>query len=368
LAIAPAVASGRVAARAPKQCGEAQAAWRASAPAIALSDITNVGGGACARPPSEPAKAIFLAAQPHSFLKPSAHTMGDSHQSQATISTCGSASSTNAAWLVETDDDAAMEDDDPQSVAEYTVDIFKGLSNIEAARLPRPAYMDSQADLNRRMRGILVDWLVGVQTKYKLKTETLFLSVSLIDRYLEVQQVPRKRLQLCGVTAMLIAAKFEEIYPPEVRDFVYITDNAYTKDDILNTEVAMLTRLQFALCTPTSCHFLDRYTRLNGCTEQHRFMMQYLLELTLVDYRMIRYSPSQLAAAAVLLSNKLLKQKPAWPAAMVSETQFSEAGIKGCARDMCSVLEDARDESNQLKAVRRKFSQRKFCEVAKLSF
>merc|ERR1719401_367296 len=161
--------------------------------------------------------------------------------------------------------------------------------------------MEGQADVNHKMRAILVDWLVEVHMKYKLKTETLFLTVNLLDRFLEVQQVQRKRLQLAGVTATLVAAKFEEIYPPEVADFVWITDGAYTKEDILGMEVVMLTRLEFVLCVPTVAHFFERYARVNGCSEQHRFLMQYILELTLQEYKMIKYSPSHLTAAAAYL-------------------------------------------------------------------
>merc|ERR1719199_2421150 len=73
--------------------------------------------------------------------------------------------------------------------------------------------MKNQGDINEKMRGILVDWLVEVHLKYKLKPETLYLAVNLIDRFLEKRQVTRKKLQLCGVTRMLIAAKYEEIYP-----------------------------------------------------------------------------------------------------------------------------------------------------------
>jgi cyclin B len=79
------------------------------------------------------------------------------------------------------------------------------------------------------MRAILVDWIIEVHLKFKLLPETLFITVSLIDRFLERVQIKRHNLQLVGVTAMLIASKYEEIYAPEVNDFVYITDNAYTK-------------------------------------------------------------------------------------------------------------------------------------------
>ena len=93
--------------------------------------------------------------------------------------------------------------------------------------------MASQTDINDKMRAILVDWLVEVHLKFKLMPETLYLTVNLIDRFLAKKPVTRKNLQLVGVTAMLIASKYEEIWAPEVRDFVYISDKAYTREQIL---------------------------------------------------------------------------------------------------------------------------------------
>lgn len=100
--------------------------------------------------------------------------------------------------------------------------------------------MERQEDINEKMRAILIDWLIEVHLKFKLVPESLYLTVNLIDRYLEREQVNRQKLQLVGVTAMLIACKYEEIYPPIVKDFVYITDNAYTKEEILAMERKML--------------------------------------------------------------------------------------------------------------------------------
>jgi len=256
--------------------------------------------------------------------------------------------------------------DNPQYVVEYARDIYSMLERDESSYLPRPDYLEAQPDINSKMRAILVDWLVEVHMKYKLKTETLFLAVNLIDRFLERRKITRKKLQLVGVTGMLIAAKFEEIYPPEVRDFVYITDKAYAKEEILQMEVAMLTELEFTLCCPTVAHFFNRYQQLNQCSEAHRHLLQYVLELTLPEFKMIRYSPSTLAAAATLLSNKLTKHSPAWPPAMIRHTKHTETSVKSCAKEMCGLIEGA--ERNPLQAVRKKFSQPKYSAVAKQTF
>ena len=71
----------------------------------------------------------------------------------------------------------------------------------------------------------------------------------------------KTELQLVGVTAMLIACKYEEMYAPEVRDFVYITDNSYTDERIRAMEREMLKALDYSLGTPLCLHFLRRYSR-----------------------------------------------------------------------------------------------------------
>jgi len=257
--------------------------------------------------------------------------------------------------------------EDPQHVVEYLSDIYRNLQQEESQHLLQPGYLEQQCHVNPKMRAILVDWLIDVHKKYKLRPETLYLAIGLIDRFLEKRITLRRHLQLVGVTALLIAAKFEELYPPQINDFVYVTDKAYTKEEVIRMEVSMLTALDFVICRPTAVHFLDRYQVVNGCTEAHRSLAQYLLELTLGNHEMVKYSPSHLAAAAILLSNKLLRKQPSsWSLACMKHTKMTEQMLKKCAQEMCDLLEAA--ESNPLQAVRNKFCQLKHHEVAKINF
>lgn len=326
-----------------------------SAPIGVLSDVTNTtgqqnslgpkqalaGGFTCPKPPALPSALPPAAAAP------------DSGQVDLNASPG------------ELESDLAHAED-PQHVVEYVVDVYRALHREEALLLPAAAYMEKQNYVNAKMRAILIDWLIDVHKKYKLRPETLFLAVGIVDRFLEHRVTARRHLQLVGVTALLIAAKFEELYPPGVADFVYVTDKAYTKDEVLRMEVSILTVLDFRVCRPTAMHFLERYQRVHGCTEAHRDLAHYLLELTLIDYKMVKYSPSHVAAAAVLLSNKLLRKQPAWTPAAVRHTRFSEQMLKECAKEICLLLEQA--ETNPLQAVRKKFSQLKYHAVAKLKY
>lgn len=93
----------------------------------------------------------------------------------------------------------------PEHVGEYADDVLAHMHNTEELHLPTYGYMRSQPDVNEKMRAILIDWLIEVHYKFKLLPETLFITVNLIDRYLEAKQIERQRLQLLGVTAMWIA-------------------------------------------------------------------------------------------------------------------------------------------------------------------
>jgi len=211
------------------------------------------------------------------------------------------------------------------------------------------------------MRAILVDWLVEVHLKFKLMPETLYLTVNVIDRYLAKKQVTRKNLQLVGVTAMLIASKYEEIWAPEVRDFVYISDRAYTREQILQMEKMMLNDLAFHLTVPTVWPFMNRFLKACGSDRQTGMVAGYLVELALVDYQMVKYKPSQLACAAVYAANAALGHER-MPYAMERHSGFSESDIKDCARDLVRLMEKA--PRANLVAVNKKYGSTKFMEAA----
>jgi cyclin B len=252
-----------------------------------------------------------------------------------------------------------------ENVDDYAGDIFLRLLQDEAQSLPvNVNYMEHQEDIDERMRAILIDWLVEVHKKYKLQPVTLFTTVSLVDRYLALTSVRRRRLQLVGVAAMLIAAKVEEIHPPEVKDFTYITDNSYTSQELLNAEVDMLNALDFKVVVPTAIHFLDFLARANGCSDQHRELARYLVDLSLLDVKMLRHRPAQLVGSAIYLSNELLNRWPKWPADMGRVLRCSEMDLLPCAKELRALLDAA--PGSALQAVRARYSSARHHSVALL--
>lgn len=157
-------------------------------------------------------------------------------------------------------------------VEEYQKDILCYLKESELKHRPKPGYMLKQPDITQSMRTILVDWLVEVCEEYRLQNETLCLAISYIDRFLSYMSVVRAKLQLVGTAAMFIAAKYEEIYPPDVGEFVYITDDTYTRSQVLRMEQLILKVLSFDLSVPTSLVFTTLYTIMNDLPDKVKFL------------------------------------------------------------------------------------------------
>ncbi|XP_037898470.1 G2/mitotic-specific cyclin-A-like, partial [Glossina fuscipes] len=188
-------------------------------------------------------------------------------------------------------------------VVEYQRDILEYFRESEKKHRPKPHYMRRQTDINYSMRAILVDWLVEVSEEYNLDTETLYLSVSYIDRFLSHMSVVRNKLQLVGTAAMYIASKYEEIYPPDVSEFVFITDDTYNKAQVLRMEQIILKILAFDLCTPTAYVFTSTYSVLIDIPDKVKYLTLYICELSLLEADpYLRFYPSMISAAALALA------------------------------------------------------------------
>ncbi|KAF2289230.1 hypothetical protein GH714_030918 [Hevea brasiliensis] len=190
------------------------------------------------------------------------------------------------------DIDAADANNDLAGV-EYVEDIYKFYKLVENESRPHN-YMDSQPEINEKMRAILIDWLIDVHQKFELSPETLYLTINIIDRFLSVKPVPRRELQLVGISATLMASKYEEIWPPEVNDLVCISDKAYTHEQIEN-------------------------------------MVYFLAELGIMHYDTIMFCPSMVAASAVYAARCTLSKCPVWTETLKLHTGFSESQLKDCA-------------------------------------
>uniref|UniRef100_A0A8C6TMF0 Cyclin B1 n=1 Tax=Neogobius melanostomus TaxID=47308 RepID=A0A8C6TMF0_9GOBI len=213
----------------------------------------------------------------------------------------------------------------PMLCSQYVKDIYKYLRSLEVEQHVRPDFLQGQ-EVTGNMRAILMDWLVQVSIKFRLLQETMYMTVALIDRFLQDNPVPKKQLQLVGVTAMFLAAKYEEMYPPEISDFAFVTDNAYTPAQIREMERNILKVLKFKLGRPLPLQFLRRASKIHEVTAEQHTLAKYLLELTMVDYDMVHFTPSIVASAALALTIKILDAGE-WDATLTHYMNYTEESL-----------------------------------------
>ncbi|KAI9782065.1 MAG: G2/mitotic-specific cyclin [Peltula sp. TS41687] len=259
--------------------------------------------------------------------------------------------------------DLDMDDlEDPLMAAEYVGDIFEYLRELEMKTMPNPDYMDHQEDLEWKMRGILVDWLIEVHTRFHLLPETLFLAVNIVDRFLSAKIVQLDRLQLVGVTAMFIASKYEEVLSPHVANFRHVADDGFTEQEILSAERLVLSALDYNLSYPNPLNFLRRISKADNYDIQSRTLGKYLMEISLVDDRFLCYPPSLIAAGAMHLARVILRRDK-WDATLEFYSGYTEEEIEPISKLMIDYL--ARPVQHE--ALFKKYASKKFLKASILT-
>ena len=215
-------------------------------------------------------------------------------------------------------------------------------------------YMKNQKEINDKMRSILVDWIIDVHFKFGFTDETLFMTISIIDRYLTINQIKRSNFQLLGITALMIACKHEEIDLPKVDDFTYITDNAYKKNEVIKMEEEVLSKLNFEFLYPSPIKFFEYLSFHFNFDKKHHLMGKYLMETFLLDIKNIKYNPSIISCACSYIVMKFFKFPNYYESYNKKfytldeyKDKYSESNIKECAKDICLFVDNINKTSYQ---------------------
>ena len=215
--------------------------------------------------------------------------------------------------------------------------------------------MKKQHDINERMRSILLDWLIGVHKRFKLKENTLFFAINYLDRFLGIKEVKRGEFQLVGTSALFIAAKYEDVYPPDIKDFVFVTDKSCTKLEIVAMESLILKTLDYSLTVVTPNILLSHlWSHFNGNNKTIYLLASYFLELSLVEYEMIKYKPSLQASSSLCLARRIVKNIPIWDDFIVKYTGYNENDIEECVNDMLKLCKEI--GCSRFQSIREKYS------------
>ena len=273
-----------------------------------------------------------------------------------------------------------------KNVEEYIDDILENILEEERNSEIKitNSYFKFQTDINSKMRAILIDWLIDVNLKFNFKPETLYITIQIIDSYLSLKKIKRCNLQLLGVTALLIACKQNEIIFHKLKEYVYITDNAYTENDIKNMEFNILKTLNFNILNPSSLSFFEIYSNKSGFSQdKKKFNLgQFLMESFYLDENCLKYSASTIATTVQYIVMKYFKMdnyKECYNQKLFNiktieefENKYAKSSnyaihiIKECAKDICNCINEL--PRGNLKSTLRKYSNDTFDNVTKLLY
>merc|ERR1711957_224546 len=261
--------------------------------------------------------------------------------------------------------DSSRDRAEPQMVCSYINEILSCHRRVEPKYQP-DQYIESgkQTQVSKKVRCTLVDWVVEVHRKFKLKQETLFLAVNILDRFLSARGVSKDKLQLVASTCIFIASKWEDMWPPLCKDLVYVGSRAFSKADIVKMEVTILNAIKFDIGVPTSFRFFKRFAKAAGANTQMNHLVSYLVELSMHDYDLLRFPPSMIAASCTNVAQKMLRCG-SWDSTLQNETGLSEAAITPCVEAFQTFLHALPAE---VKNIKTKYTSSKFSNVASVAF
>ena len=259
----------------------------------------------------------------------------------------------------------------PQLASEYAPQIYQNMRQEESRLKVSPSYLKEVQlpnEVKDTSRAFLVEWIIDVHRKFRLVPETLYVTVFLIDRFLSLKQIRKNQLHILGVTSLLIATKYEEIYPPELKDLLSVSENKFTRAEVLQMEKDMLLTMQFDVTAPSAYRFLERYRKLTSIVNDSRifFLAQYLQEIALLDASLLQYNPSEIAAAALILSCKCIKKVHAWNREMESASGYTDEHLQPIVEEVKGFALEVNPKF--LTTLKYKFSKQEYMEVASINF
>ena len=253
-------------------------------------------------------------------------------------------------------------------VGEYLEEIYVNLllEETQATTKPKFGYMDTQPEINEIMRAILIDWIIDVHLRFNLRQETLFMTIWLIDTYLSFAFVHRDKLQLLGITCLLISCKSHEIYYPQNDKLIEMTDNAYNKEEMLTMENEILKKLNFFIVCPNPIDFYNILSKMFNFEKKQYYLGNYFIESALVNYQILKYSSSVIASSCTYLVMKYYRingYQKLYNNFIINE-QFPEDVIKDAAKEIYVLVDNL--SKSKFKSVKKKYSLTQFENVSEI--
>jgi len=210
-------------------------------------------------------------------------------------------------------------------------------SRFSTGQFQKDSFNVVQTHINEKMRAVLVNWLLSVHSKTKLKPQTFFITVQLLDNYCTRKPVDRKDFQKLGITCLFIAAKFEEIFPPKLSEIVKLCDGLYSAQEIVLMEAEILSTADFVISSNTVFALMEIIAYKARVPSHIVKICTALLLSSLFDLRTAEFGLERLARSCLFLTTKMVQRHSA------SNPSFE--GLRDYEMDMESEHRGGREEA-----------------------
>ena len=255
-------------------------------------------------------------------------------------------------------------------IDDYGNDIFRYL--IKNEKLNVCDYSDKdlfklqdKKYFNEKNRSIIFHWLVKNNNKWKLRDDTIFMAMNIMDRYVSKFKSKNSEFQLIAISSYFIASKYEDIYPPYLDELCQICNYIYSNEDIIKKEYEILVGLNFDILYNSSYKYL---TFLHSIADKDNlkllYLAQFMLELSLENIDILEYSQCLRALSALILAKKMLRITKSWNTLRLYY-DYNESDVKKVQKKLINLLTQA-IKSKTKNAIYEKFESSKYKSVSSL--
>ncbi|TKR80687.1 hypothetical protein L596_014720 [Steinernema carpocapsae] len=261
-----------------------------------------------------------------------------------------------------------LNEKDINAVADYAFDIFR-YYKFRESRFRVTDYTSRQLECSKKRRACIVDWMVEVQETFELKHETLYLAVKLFDTYMTKtkERVSKEALQKVACSALFIAAKYDEQYPPLIDDIIHICGNAFDREEFCAMERIMFNVVGFDIGMPLSYRFQRRLAKVAQVEMEDLTLARFILETSLMFSEYISVPESQMAAASFLLTLRM-KKLGDWTPALHKYSGYKLQDVEPLMWSLNHMMRSKPTVYSEFKFIHEKYSHRIFFEVAAVPF
>ena len=255
-------------------------------------------------------------------------------------------------------------------VDDYGDDIFRYLKKNEKINACDYSNKDlfklqDKKYFNEKNRSIIYHWLVKNNHKWKLKDDTIYMAMNIMDRYISKYKSKNLEFQLIAISSYLIASKYEDIYPPYIDELTQICNYIYTNDDIIKKEYEILAGLNFDILYNSSYKFLTfLHSVIDNQNMKLLYLAQFILEISLDNLDILEHSQSERALAALFLAKRILQIKKSWNNLRMYY-DYDENIIKKVQKKMIPLLNKVMKLKNK-NAIFEKFESSRYKSVSSL--